>query len=205
MTKKNPEYEQAVKNLETFKRLLTDKTGPRGLTLIDLTMELELALISAPASTRREYHGAFAGGLVEHLLTVVSLMATLNKAYETKLSAESIVLVGLFHDIGKCGNGKQEYYVPKTSDWHNKQGIYYEINPELELNMPVHMRSLFLLQNAGVSLTEHEYFAISSVRDRLRPGEESLPTVNEPMLSVILQQAVKVASLKGSNRTSLLA
>jgi hypothetical protein len=130
-------------------------------------------------------------------------MAALNKAYESGLTPEEIVVTGLFHDIGKVGNGEKPYYLSKSSDWHNRQGIMYETNPDM-LNTPVSLRSLFLLQKFGVQLSEDEHYAISSIRDRSRPGDDSLPVANEPMLAVVLQQAVKTTALRNRGRTSLL-
>jgi hypothetical protein len=203
-TKLNPELQKAIDNIETYKKLVTDKvTGSRVTQLLALVDKVEETLITAPASTRTEYQGAFPGGLVDHSLKVVKTMAALNKAYEANLSAEEIVMTGLFHDIGKVGNGERDYYLPKNSDWHQKQGIMYEINPDL-MNTPVSLRSLFLLQSHGVQLSEDEHYAISSIRDRARPGDDSLPIANEPMLAVVLQQAVKTTALRNRGRTSLL-
>lgn len=199
----NPELQKAIDNIETLKKLVKDKvTNGRSAKLLKLVDSIEESLIMAPASTRTEYQGAFPGGLVDHSIKVVKTMVALNKAYESNLTADEIVLTGLFHDIGKVGNGKEDYYLPKNSDWHRKQGINFEVNPDL-IAMPVHQRSLFLLQKFEVNLTENEHYAISSIRDRSRPGDESLPVANEPMLAVVLQQAVRTTALRGRGKTSL--
>jgi response regulator RpfG family c-di-GMP phosphodiesterase len=200
------ELQKAIDNIEIFKKLVREKvigSGNRANQLLLLVDKLEEPLLVAPASTRTEYQGAYPGGLVEHSLNVVKTMAALNKAYEANLQAEEIVVTGLFHDIGKIGNGKKDYYLPKNSDWHNKQGIMYETNPDF-VNTPVSLRSLYLLQSFGIALEENEHYAISSIRDRARPGEESLPVGNEPMLAVVLQQAVRTTALRNRGRTSLL-
>jgi len=207
MSKMNPELQKAIENIETFKKLVADKVTGTPFNnkeqLLALVDKVEETLLVAPASTRTEYQGAFAGGLVDHSLKVVKTMVALNKAYEANLSASEIVLTGLFHDIGKVGNGTREYYMPNNSDWHNKRGIMYDINPDL-INIPVSQRSLFLLQAHGVILSENEHYAIASIRDRARTGEESLPITNEPMLAVVLQQAVRTTCLRNQGRTSLL-
>lgn len=201
----NPELQQAIANIETFKKLVKDKiVNGRSAKLLKLIDAVEETLITAPASTRIEYQGAFPGGLVDHSIRVVKTMVALNKAYETNLTADEIVLTGLFHDIGKVGNGKNDYYLPKNSEWHRKQGINFEINPDL-IEMPVCQRSLFLLQKFEVILTENEHFAIASVRDRVRYGEESVPGSNEPLLALVLQQAVRTTVLRNRGRTSLTA
>lgn len=201
----SPELKKAIDNIELFKKLITEKVANsnKRTQLLLLVSKMEESLLVAPASTRTEYHGAYPGGLVEHCLNVVKNMGSLNKTYGVNLLPEEIVVTGLFHDIGKAGTERFEYYLPKNSDWHNKQGIMYEINPVC-INMPVSIRSLYLLQNFGVTLSENEHYAISSIRDRHRPGEENLPVNNEPYLAVILQQAVKMAVLLNRGRLSLL-
>jgi hypothetical protein len=204
MAKISPELAKAIENIEVYKKLVTDKvTEPRRSALLLLIDKVEETLVIAPSSTRTEYHGAFPGGLVDHSIKVLKTMGALNKTYEANIDTESLVVVGLFHDIGKCGTVESPYYLPKLSDWHNKQGIMYEINPTL-VNMPVSLRSLFLLQSFGVKLSSNEHYAISSVKDRSRTIEENVLTQNEPMLAVILQQAVRVVSLRGSGRSSIL-
>lgn len=200
-----PELQKAIDNIETFKRLITEKITdqPRKTGLLGLVDKIEETLILAPASTRTDYHGAFPGGLVDHSLKVLKTMSALNRAYEANLNTESLVITGLFHDIGKCGTVERPYYLPKSSDWHNKQGIMYEINPDL-VNMPVSLRSLYLLQAFGVKLTADEHYAISTIRDRSRTTEENPMVQNEPILAVVLQQAVRMACLRGSGRASIL-
>lgn len=197
----NPELQKAIENIEVFKKLITDKVADtsRKNGLLALVDKVEETLILAPASTRTEFHGAFAGGLVDYSLKIVKTMGALNRAYEANLGTESIVVTGLFHDIGKCGNGEREYFLPKNSEWHNKQGIMYEVNPDLP-NMTVSLRSLYLLQNFGVKLTADEHYAISSIKDR----SESQVVTNEPMLALVLQQATRVVAIKGAGRSSLL-
>lgn len=202
----NPELTKAIENIETFKRLVSEKVVDvaRKTALLSLIDSLEETLILAPSSTRTDFQGAFPGGLVDHSLKVLKTMSSLNRAYEANLGTESLVITGLFHDIGKCGSEGRPYYLPKSSEWHNKQGIMYEVNPDV-INMSVSLRSLFILQNAGVRLTSDEHYAISTVKDRVRATDENLIVANEPILAVVLQQAIRVVSLKGSGRTSLLS
>lgn len=206
MTKITPELQKAIDNIEVFKRLLSEKISDqsRKNALLNLVDQMEETLVAAPASTRTEYHNAFPGGLVDYSLKTLKTMGALNKVYEAGINTESLVVTGLFHDIGKSGTIGNPYYLPKNSDWHNKQGIMYEVNSEL-VNMPVSLRSLFLLQYFGVKLTGDEHYAISSIKDRSRFTDDNLVIQNEPMLAIILQQAVKITCLKGAGRTSILS
>lgn len=195
-------FERLQANMETFKNQ-SQEIGYKHLT--EMVDAVEERLILCPASTRTNYQGCYPGGLVEHSLRVTSLMFALQAAYDlhNKVDNSSILLTGLFHDIGKLGTLKQDYYFSKDSDWHRKQGILFETNPRL-ISMPVSLRSLWWLQEHKIQLTEEEHYAISSVKDRSsRPGEDSLPITNEPILGVILQQAVKVACMERKGKTSV--
>lgn len=205
MSKITPELQKAIDNIEIFKKLINDKVADRARKsgLLALVDRVEETLIIAPASTRTEYHGAFPGGLVDHSIKVLKTMGALNRTYEANLTTESLIVTGLFHDIGKCGTVERPYYLPKNSDWHIKQGIMYEINPDL-VNMPVSLRSLYLLQSFNVNLTADEHYAISSIKDRSRTIEENVMVQNEPFLAVVLQQAIRATSLKESGKTSIL-
>lgn len=64
---------------------------------------------TAPASTK--YHGAYAGGLLQHKLNVYDeLVKLLSSAYtEIKTSEETVAIISLFHDLCKVN-----YYKPDT-------------------------------------------------------------------------------------------
>lgn len=203
--KSNPELIKIGDNMTTIQKLIDEKViaPSRKVALKGIVDHFDDRLALCPSSTRTEYQGAYMGGMVEHSLNVVRLMAELNNTYKSGISAETIVTVGLFHDIGKVGNLEMEYYISKNSDWHNRLGIMYEINPEIS-QTPVSQRSLFLLQHFGVALTEEEHTAISSIKATSRQGDDSLPVGNEPMLSVVLSQAVRVCCLRGKGKTTVL-
>jgi len=65
----------------------------------------------APASSKSTYHNAFEGGLLEHSLNVVETAFKLGEALFPLIPKESIVIVGLFHDLGKaCTFTNEPYY-----------------------------------------------------------------------------------------------
>lgn len=76
----------------------------------------ESDFFTAPASTR--YHGAHAGGLVEHSLTVYTELAGLVAHYglDTEISDESVAVCALFHDLCKIGCYKTESRWRKDAD-----------------------------------------------------------------------------------------
>lgn len=185
-----------IKNWESFKSYILKTEDKNLLSLIN---HLEERLMVCPASTKLEFACAYPGGLVEHSLRVLNNMFALVKAYqlESSITPSSIIKVALLHDLGKVGSENFDYYFDQDSDWHRtKLGQMYEVNQKLAY-MPVSQRSLFWLATSNVSLTEDEWNAIASIRP-LRSGDESVPN-NEPIIAVLLQQAVKMACISGKN------
>lgn len=197
-----PEFDKAVSNFQKLEKFVADNVKSSSqkkealLRVLGDTPELVLA----PASTRREYHGAFPGGLVEHSLKVLKNMSILNKSFETKLSIEEMVVVSLFHDVGKAGKDGVEYYLPKNSDWHASRGIFYEVNPVFS-STKVSQLSLFKLQAAGAVLNEGEFTAIYNFDQANR--DPDMPMTNEPTLAVMLRQAIGISCHQGRNKSKV--
>jgi hypothetical protein len=117
-------------------------------------------LALAPASGRLEYHNAFPGGLVDHLLRVLANASKLAKAFGWELPRESLIVAALFHDLGKVGDLESDLYISQDSDWHReKLGEMYKHNKSISY-MTVPHRSVWLCQHFGVKLTHDEFTAI---------------------------------------------
>lgn len=115
---------------------------------------------SAPASSRKEYHGCYPGGLAEHTLLVVKHMLKLNEAWEAGLDEGSIVLTGILHDIAKAGFDGKPYYLGEESEWHrNKLGQIYKYNKE-QPAIGQNTKSLVIALRAGIELATDEIVAI---------------------------------------------
>lgn len=159
----------------------------------------------APASTRIEYVGCFVGGLVWHSLNVLKAMKALRSSFdlEKKISADSLIVLGLFHDIGKLGNEKNDYYLPQNSEWHrDKLGQMYEVNLEMTA-IPIAIRSLWWLNQYNVKLNDNEIYAIQTLN--LKNGEQISfsPSLKDPWEAFILQTAVKGTCIKNHGIISL--
>lgn len=115
------------------------------------------SFITAPATTMADYHNAFEGGLIDHLLNVTKYAVLINKSLpaDEQVDQNSLVKVCLLHQIGKSN-----LYKVCTSDWHRKnQGKMYEFNEDLT-SMRVGERSVYYAISHGISFTEEEYVAI---------------------------------------------
>lgn len=123
------------------------------------------SLSMAPASSKKQYHCAFVGGLVYHSLGVLKNAIKLKKALGYDVPNESLIIGCLFHDLGKACHVDEmgnviDYYVPNDSEWAiEKYGEVFKINDKIPF-MTVPHRSLFLCQKFGFKLTYDETLAI---------------------------------------------
>lgn len=178
------------------------KNAEARTALVSLCTELKDRLAAAPASTQTKFVGAFPGGLVSHSLNVLRHAKNINEAIKAGIDSDSIIITSLFHDVGKVGNATEDYYSEQMSDWHKNRGIMYEVNENLG-NIPVVQRSLWWVNNSGCPLSEDEVAAMSSLAN-VGQFSYSNQFYNSPMLTVVLQTAVRVACMQSSNKKSVL-
>lgn len=121
-----------------------------------------------PASGVKHYHGAFPGGLIVHTLGVIKMAVqlyelwNLNGSDVSGYTQEELIFSCMFHDLGKVGDEREEYFIPNKSEWHIKnQGKIYEHNPNI-VSMTVPDRSLYMLQSYGIPITQQEFIAIKT-------------------------------------------
>lgn len=200
-TKEVKIIEKVQSNFELYMNLvksIDNKEVREGLVTF---CEAHAARIAAcPASTNTKYIGAFTGGLVWHSLEVLKAMKELNRVYDANISKDSLIVTALFHDIGKIGAENEDYYLAQESEWHAKRGMLFEINPELG-NVPVCVRSLWWL-NSEICLSVDEIQAISSLQHI--NNMYSSEVYNAPMLTMILQQAVRACCNKNKGQLSVI-
>ena len=87
----------------------------------------------APASSK--YHGAYAGGLVQHSLNVYQCLKRMVSNYpELKISNETIALCALFHDLCKVNFykiGTRNVKDEETGQWYKKE--IYEVDEKFPI------------------------------------------------------------------------
>jgi hypothetical protein len=145
--------EQIVKNTKKYFQTATDN----GFMNEDLIKFLGEDFIKAPASTMKNLHNAFEGGLVDYLLNVTKFAINFNNSLpeEMRVDQKSLIKVCFLHQIGKA-----KMYKPCTSEWHiEKQGKMYEFN-ENSVSMRVSERSIYYATQHGIQFTDEEYSAI---------------------------------------------
>ncbi|WP_353096363.1 HD domain-containing protein [Tissierella praeacuta] len=114
---------------------------------------------TAPCSS--QFHGSKEGGLLDHSVNVADLMLDISNTlncFEEEMT-ESIIIVGLFHDIGKSGYFNKDNYVPNIlKSGKQSDAKPYEVNKDL-LKIPHEISGIHILSKF-IKLTEEEVFAI---------------------------------------------
>ena len=112
----------------------------------------------APASTK--YHGAYAGGLVEHSLNVYECLKSIVSRYpELNISDETIAIVSLFHDICKANFykiGTRNVKDEESGQWYKKE--IYEVDEKFPIGHGE--KSCIIIQWFLKRLTTDELLAI---------------------------------------------
>lgn len=179
--------EDIAANFDKF-RSLCEKLGDRSPAALALVDHLGERLALCPASSRKEYHAAFPGGLVDHSLRVLSNAMKLCKAFGWEVPKDSLIIGCLFHDLGKVGDHEQDYYLPQDSDWHReKLGEMYKYNRDMQY-MTVPDRGVWLCQHFGLKLSQAEWLAIK-LNDGQYADENAPYKMKEPRLVDIVHTA----------------
>jgi hypothetical protein len=159
--------EQIQDNWNKFLSIIdTHISEPRRSKLKAFYEQYAERIMLMPASHKKEYHNAFPGGYVDHVLRVVLCAFKLNEVWidmgvdTSTYTFEELVFASLNHDLGKMGDEQNESYIPQTDQWRKeKLGEDYKFNDRLEY-MSVPDRGLHLLMSHGVTFSRNEMLAI---------------------------------------------
>jgi hypothetical protein len=150
---------------ETIKSYISE---PRRSQLLDFYSRYSERIMMMPASHKKEYHNAFPGGYVDHVLRVIDCALKLNDVWitmgvdDSTYTKEELVFAALNHDLGKLGDAENESYIPQTDQWRkDKLGEDYTFNNKLAF-ASVPDRGLFLLQQHDIKYTFNEMIAIQT-------------------------------------------
>lgn len=156
--------EDIASNFEKYRSFM-EKLGDRSEAALSMIDALGEQLALCPASSRKDFHHAIPGGLVDHSLRVLQNALKLVKTFGWNVPRESLIVSCLLHDIGKAGLANDDrsitdYYVPQDSDWHReKLGEMYKPNKDMQY-MSTPQRSVHMCQQFGLRLNTDEYLAI---------------------------------------------
>jgi hypothetical protein len=128
---------------------------------------------------------------------ITAKMRKLNEIYELNIPTESIIKVGLFHDLGKVGDLEDDLFLEQDSSWHReKLGQMFKYNEDVE-KMSISHRTLWILQNFGIKLTREEWVAIQLAQGS-HFEENRFYVGSEPSLAIIIQQSKSIVSHKST-------
>lgn len=182
--------EESIKEAwESYHRLVGKIAGARGDAALRMVESLEDRLPFCPAEPRTDSPGHYPGGLIEQALVVTKGMKKMNDGFGFDVQSDSIIVVGLFHEIGKVGgiSPPEPYFIDEDSSWHrDKLGAFYKHNDRLS-KLSVSERSLLILQHFGVQLTEDEWQAIRGPQRQPDWAEARLMPTWEPKVSTLLR------------------
>lgn len=155
-------WDKFLNNIETY------ISSPRKEKLLEFYKNQSDRFVLMPAAANVNYHNCFPGGYVEHVNRVVDAALEVKGMWEkfgadmSTFTVEELVFSAINHDLGKVGDSTNDLYIPSTNDWRKKNlGEHYSYNAEVGF-MTIPDRSLFLLQEAGISYTMNEMLAIRS-------------------------------------------
>jgi len=127
--------------------------------------ELGTELAVAPASGKLNFHSAYVGGYIDHVMNVARNSYKIKKMFEegggiVNFTDEELLFAAFHHDLGKLGDGAEPYYIPQTSEWHQKnKNEYFTHNPKLQY-FDVTDRALWLLNQYGIKYNQKEQLGI---------------------------------------------
>jgi hypothetical protein len=133
---------------------------------------------TAPASTR--FHMAIEGGLCRHSINVYNRLVMLVTAeygadWKSKISAETVAICGLLHDVCKIDMYTTELRNVKKPDGTWEKIPYYAIDEKLPYG---HGEKSVYIINGFIRLTREEAIAINwhmgSFDDRVKGGNYSI-------------------------------
>ena len=141
---------------------------PRKEKLLEFYSTYQERIALMPAAHKKEYHNAFPGGYVEHVLRVIRCAIKQATLWEEEgcdmstFTTEELVFSALNHDLGKMGDEEQDSYIPQTDNWRReKLGEDYMFNNKIPF-ASVPDRGLFMLQSHNIQYTFNEMIAIQT-------------------------------------------
>ena len=164
----NPTPEILKNNWDEFLNIInTYISSPRKEQLISFYKQYEERFVLMPASHKNEYHNAYPGGYIAHVINVVKAALKIDKVWremgvKDTYTEEELVFSAINHDLGKFGDFEYEAVIPQTDEWRkSKLGEMYMFNQQLSY-MTVPDRGLWILSSLNIPMTPNEYISIKT-------------------------------------------
>jgi hypothetical protein len=153
---------------ELIEIINTHISSPRKEKMLEFYEQYSERLMLYPAAHKKEYHNAFPGGYIEHVLRVIRCAIKQYDLWEEEgadmstFTLEELIFSAINHDLGKMGDEEHESYIPQTDNWRrDKLGEDYMFNQKVPFSS-VPDRGLYMLQSHGIQYTFNEMLAIQT-------------------------------------------
>ena len=165
--------------------------------LLEYLLSSQSDFFDAPASAR--FHGAYAGGLVDHSLNVYDCLCDylardrVKNTYGLEVSEESVAIAALLHDLCKIN-----CYKPSFRNVKDENGVWQRV-PTFEFSdsLPYgHGEKSVYIASGYMRLTRDEAFAIRYHMGF--SGNEDPRTVGDALAAYPLAFALSVADMEAS-------
>jgi hypothetical protein len=161
--------EQIQDNWNVFLGLIEEHiSSPRKEKLLDFYNQYADRIMFMPAAHKKEYHNAFPGGYIEHVIRVVNCSLKQHQLWADEgvdtstYTIEELIFAAINHDLGKMGDEENEAYIPQTDQWRkDKLGEDYTFNDKIAF-ASVPDRGLYLLQAHNIQYTFNEMIGIQT-------------------------------------------
>ena len=159
--------EQIQENWDKLISIIEDTfNGDRKQKLLDMYNYFQDRMMLSPASGHEHFHSCYPGGYVQHILNIVHYTKQFYKiwkdggAYMDDYTEKELLFSAIHYNLGKIGDLEFNNYKPNPSDWHRKnQGKLYINNSDLSF-MTSSDRSIWILNQFDIKLTQNEYIGI---------------------------------------------
>jgi hypothetical protein len=184
--------DEIIKNAKIVEKIIDGFKSPRRELVKKMFSEIGTQFFTSPASSRKDFHGCFSGGLADHSLRVIINLRKIAQALcPDEYDKDVLDFVGLVHDLGKIGDVSKPLYIVNPSEWHRDHGQLYSINNDLDF-MTIEDRTIFLLQKFSIILTNDEFLAIK-LSDGQYVESNRKYAMKETSLALLLHSADRFA------------
>jgi hypothetical protein len=115
--------EQIQNNWNVFLGIIEEHiSSPRKEKLLEFYDQYAERIMLMPAAHKKEYHNAFPGGYVEHVIRVVRCALKQHQLWADEnadmsgYTVEELVFAAINHDLGKMGDDQYESYIPRLTN-----------------------------------------------------------------------------------------
>lgn len=169
-----------INKFESYSKILKKYFDDPGID--DLLNDLGARITVCPRGLTAEEGGEY-GQLVDFMSQVAVRAKSLSPGV---CDPKSAVRVSLVHELGKLGSIDEDLFVSQDSQWHrDKLGQFFKYNDKCP-KMSVPHRTLFILQNYEVKLSEKEWLAVLTSQGMHYP-ENSFYAKSNSNLSAVIQ------------------